>query len=180
MRSILAILMAFGVAGTAAAQEAPQQRTTDFGIRTVDGGRMSDSNLKIVTPANGAPFEIGGAVAIAQKYGRVTSTFRSPAHNRRVGGARNSYHLRNRAIDLVLRPGVSHREVDRAFRAAGYRLVESLDEGDHSHFAFGNGLAIKQDPTETRPAVQMVTTGPRPTDFRIITMPKTAPATAAR
>jgi hypothetical protein len=27
-----------------------------------------------------------------------------------------------------------------AFRNAGYHLIESLDEGDHSHFAFGSGL----------------------------------------
>ncbi|NNC47523.1 MAG: hypothetical protein HKO13_03715 [Sphingomonas sp.] len=170
MRAILAIIATVGVAGSAVAQEAPTQRSTDFGIRTVDGGRMTDSNLKIVTPMRDAAFEIDGAVSIARQYGRVTSTFRSPAHNRRVGGARNSYHLRNRAIDVVLRPGVSHRQVDRAFRAAGFRLVESLNEGDHSHFAFGNGFAIDPDPTETRPAVQMVTTGPRPTDFRIVTV----------
>jgi hypothetical protein len=25
-------------------------------------------------------------------------------------------------------------------RSAGYQLIESLDEGDHSHFAFGFGL----------------------------------------
>ena len=177
MRAFLALIASVGLATAAAADEPAKDKTTDFGIRTVDGGRMSDSNLKIITPTNDAPFQIAGAVAIARKYGRVTSTYRSPAHNRRVGGARNSYHLRGRAIDLVLRRGVSHREVDRAFRAAGYRVVESLDEGDHSHFAFGSGLAIAQDPTETRPAVQMVTTGPKPTDFRIVTVP---PAPAAR
>lgn len=170
MRAILAVAAIFGLASPASADEPDKDKPTDFGIRTVDGGRMSDSNLKIVTPTNDAPFEIGGAVAIARKYGRVTSTFRTPAHNRRVGGARNSYHLRGRAIDLVLRRGVSHREVDRAFRAAGYRLVESLDEGDHSHFAFGNGLKFDTTPTETRPAIQMVTTGPKPTDFRIVTV----------
>lgn len=169
MRAILAFTMMIGLS-TAAAAEEPNDKSTDFGIRTADGGRMTDSNLKIVIPTSGAPFEIAGAVAIARKYGRVTSTFRSPAHNRRVGGARNSYHLRNRAIDLVLRPGVSHRQVDRAFRAAGYRLMESLDEGDHSHFAFGNGLSIDVSPLETRPAVQMVKTGPLPTDFRIVTV----------
>jgi len=32
-----------------------------------------------------------------------------------------------------------------AFRNAGYRLIESLDEGDHSHFAFaftGDGMRM--------------------------------------
>jgi len=39
---------------------------------------------------------------IAKRYGRVVvnSTHRSPLHNRRVGGKRNSYHLKCRAIDF--------------------------------------------------------------------------------
>jgi hypothetical protein len=32
---------------------------------------------------------------------------------------------------------VSHAKVAAVLRAAGYNLIESLDEGDHSHFAFG-------------------------------------------
>jgi hypothetical protein len=69
----------------------------------------------------------------------VTSTYRSPQHNRAVGGVPNSYHLRGRAIDIARRPGVSHWQIAAAFRKAGYQLIESLDEGDHSHFAFGFG-----------------------------------------
>ncbi|HVF37944.1 MAG TPA: D-Ala-D-Ala carboxypeptidase family metallohydrolase, partial [Sphingomicrobium sp.] len=59
-------------------------------------------------------------------------------HNRRVGGVPNSYHLLGRAIDIARRPGVSHWQIAAAYRNAGYHLVESLDEGDHSHFAFGS------------------------------------------
>ena len=47
-----------------------------------------------------------------------------------------SYHLFGRAIDVQRRRGVTHQMVDAALRRAGYALVESLDEGDHSHFAF--------------------------------------------
>lgn len=72
-------------------------------------------------------------------WGRVTSTYRSPEHNRRVGGVRNSFHLSGRAIDIARKPGVSHAQIAAAFRNAGYYLIESLDEGDHSHFAFGFG-----------------------------------------
>jgi hypothetical protein len=61
---------------------------------------------------------------------------RSPAHNRAVGGAPNSFHLSGRAIDIARRPGVRHAQVDAAFRKAGFVLLESLDEGDHSHLAF--------------------------------------------
>ncbi len=77
---------------------------------------------------------------VASAYGTVTSGFRSVAHNRRVGGMPNSYHLIGRALDVARRPGVTHQMVDAALRRAGFVLVESLDEGDHSHFAFGGLL----------------------------------------
>jgi hypothetical protein len=77
------------------------------------------------------------AVSMGAKWGVVTSVHRSPERNRAVGGAPNSWHLQGRAIDIARRPGVSHAEIDAAFRRAGYVLIESLDEGDHSHFAFG-------------------------------------------
>lgn len=43
---------------------------------------------------------------------KVTSAKRSVAHNRKVGGAPNSFHLRGRAIDLV-------GDRDTLVRAAG-------------------------------------------------------------
>jgi hypothetical protein len=76
-------------------------------------------------------------VRISTAFGVITSTWRSVAHNRAVGGVPNSYHLQGRAIDIARKPGVTHRQIDAALRAAGYNLIESLDEGDHSHFAFG-------------------------------------------
>ena len=79
---------------------------------------------------------IASAAAIGSKWGIVTSILRSPAHNRAVGGAPNSFHLHGRAIDIARRPGVAHAEIEAAYRRAGFRLIESLDEGDHSHFAF--------------------------------------------
>ena len=77
------------------------------------------------------------AARLAAAYGVITSIYRSPAHNRAVGGVPNSYHLAGRAIDIARRPGVTHRQIAAALEAAGYTLIESLDEGDHSHFAFG-------------------------------------------
>jgi hypothetical protein len=79
-----------------------------------------------------APARIGAL------YGTVTSGFRSAEHNRRVGGVFNSYHLQGRAIDVQRRPGVTHAMIDAALRRAGFNLIESLDEIDHSHFAFGD------------------------------------------
>ena len=88
-------------------------------------------------PTSGSAVDMGGVKQIGARWGQVTSTYRSPEHNRRVGGVANSYHLRGRAIDIARRPGVTHWQIAAAYRSAGYALAESLDEGDHSHFAFG-------------------------------------------
>lgn len=84
--------------------------------------------------------DVPNVVRISTAFGVITSAFRSPAHNKAVGGVPNSYHLQGRAIDIARKPGVTHRQIDAALRTAGYNLIESLDEGDHSHFAFGPPL----------------------------------------
>lgn len=89
----------------------------------------------VAQDARAAP--IAGAVDLGRKWGIVTSVRRTPERNRAVGGALNSFHLHGRAIDIARRPGVRHAEIEMAYRKAGYVLIESLDEGDHSHFAFG-------------------------------------------
>jgi hypothetical protein len=98
--------------------------------------------------------EVGAAARLLSAYGIVTSTFRTVAHNRAVGGVPNSYHLLDRAIDVVRRSGVTHIQMDAALRRAGYQIVESLDERDHSHFAFAavrkpvgpTPIALKPEP----------------------------------
>ena len=105
--------------------------------------------------------------SLGTRWGRVTSTYRSPSHNRRVGGVANSYHLRNRAIDIARRPGVSHWQIAAAYRAAGYFLVESLDEGDHSHFAFGTGAAASRRSS----FMQAASRSAEVTNWRVVTAP---------
>jgi hypothetical protein len=80
--------------------------------------------------------EISAASHLISAYGVITSTFRTLAHNKAVGGVADSYHLLGRAIDIVRRPGVTHQQIETALKRAGYHLVESLDEQNHSHFAF--------------------------------------------
>lgn len=63
----------------------------------------------------------------------VTSGYRSRWHNRRVGGARNSHHLRGTAVDLV---GPSDLLGHLGATARGYGAVEVLRESDHLHVAF--------------------------------------------
>jgi uncharacterized protein YcbK (DUF882 family) len=81
-------------------------------------------------------FTLTAAASVAVDWGRITSTFRSASKNRSVGGARNSFHLRGQAIDIARYPGIKHSEIEAAFLRSGFSLAESLDEGDHSHFAF--------------------------------------------
>jgi Peptidase M15 len=85
--------------------------------------------------------DTGSAARLAAVFGTVTSVHRTVERNRLVGGVPNSYHLAGRAIDIARRPGVTHDQIATALRRAGYNLVESLDEGDHSHFAFASASA---------------------------------------
>lgn len=100
------------------------------------------------------------ALRIAATYGVVTSTYRTVAHNRAVGGVPDSYHLLGRAIDVARRPGVTHAQIAASLRAAGYVLIESLDEHDHSHFAFGPAVSAKSTAAAAVEAAP-VETGPR-------------------
>jgi hypothetical protein len=63
---------------------------------------------------------------------RVTSTLRSPARNRAVGGVANSYHLTGQARDSVPPPGMSMGEYARRLQAANPHL-QVINEGDHVH-----------------------------------------------
>jgi len=114
----------------------------------------SEPTASAATPVAGGRVDIRSVAAIGSQWGRVTSTWRSRERNRRVGGVRNSFHLIGRAIDIARRPGVSHAQIAAAYRNAGYRLIESLDEGDHSHFAFGTAgapSAFKPTPRKSAP-----------------------------
>ena len=148
---------------------------TDWGIREV--GKLPQSSepepagtwAMSASPA-GRAVDMGNVRNIGAKWGQVTSTYRSPAHNRRVGGVANSYHLSNRAIDIARRPGVSHWQIASAYRNAGYSLAESLDEGDHSHFAFG---APKSRAARSQAQMVEVKSGEK-TEWRIIFAPPTS------
>ena len=136
---IALLLLGFGSSAAAA--------DTNWGIRevgkpipsakTASGEPLPAGTWAMEQPSGGRPVDLGTVKQIGARWGQVTSTYRSPEHNRAVGGVSNSYHLRGRAIDIARRPGVSHYQIAAAYRAAGYSLAESLDEGDHSHFAFG-------------------------------------------
>lgn len=62
----------------------------------------------------------------------VTSTKRSQARNKAVGGVANSYHLTGRARDSVPPKGMSMSEYARKLRALNPEY-EVINEGDHVH-----------------------------------------------
>ncbi len=165
---IALILLSSGSAAAAA--------DTDWGIREVGkSARAAEEPLPAGTwgleaNAVGKHVDMAQVSQIGARWGRVTSTYRTPSHNRRVGGVANSYHLRNRAIDIARKPGVSHRQIAAAYQNAGYSLAESLDEGDHSHFAFG---PPRRRSTTVRPQMVAVDSGEK-TEWRIIYAPPTA------
>jgi hypothetical protein len=117
-----------------------QSAQTDFGVRIVGVPEApARATEAAVNDLMSGKLTLSSAAALGSHWGRVTSTYRSPEHNREVGGVANSYHLLGRAIDIARGPGVNHAMIRAAYQRAGYRLVESLDEGDHSHFAFSFG-----------------------------------------
>lgn len=163
----------FAMLITSSAAAAMPQQATDFGVRVVPGASPSApvSATAPAAPATAAAastsLSLSSAVLVASKLGRVTSTRRSVARNRAVGGVRNSFHLSGRALDVVPRAGVRHADIDAALRRAGFHLLESLDEGDHSHFAFGTGSS-RVRAVATAPAAREVT------QWRMVSAPRIA------
>jgi hypothetical protein len=159
---------------SAAPAWAASSSTTDFGVRAVssEAARLvepvSEATRAVTSVMTGGRINLGAAANLGSHWGRVTSTYRSPEHNRRVGGVRNSYHMSGRAIDIARRPGVSHWQIAAAFRNAGYRLIESLDEGDHSHFAFGTGDGPVYRPLK-RNLMQQAEQRTASTQWRVVT-----------
>jgi hypothetical protein len=109
-----------------------------------------------------------GPARIGALFGVVTSGFRTVEHNRRVGGVRNSFHLTGRALDVQRRPGVSHQMVDAALRRAGFVPVESIDEIDHSHFAFAAGPGLSPEPSKAPVPVTVATAPAKPLPPRVV------------
>lgn len=143
------------------------------GNRSTDGGVVPERESyyperKAEPAAKPQAFNMTAATNLASRYGKVTSTARTPAHNEEVGGVNNSYHLTTRggrAMDVARKKGVTHATVEAALKKAGFTLIESIDEGDHSHFAFaGEGGGQEGGPPRVR-SVQEAMALPKGTVF---------------
>ncbi len=132
---------------------APSEARSRTAPREAEVTKASQSLLQ---PIGASSFTLNAAATIGSRWGSVTSTSRTPQRNRLVGGVPNSFHLTGRAIDIARRPGVRHADIEASYRNAGFVLTESLDEGDHSHFAFGatRSGAVNDLRGEPRPGIR--------------------------
>lgn len=63
---------------------------------------------------------------------RITSTIRSPARNKAVGGVANSFHLTGQARDSLPPPGISMAQYAMQLRRLNPDM-DVINEGDHVH-----------------------------------------------
>lgn len=62
----------------------------------------------------------------------ITSGYRSPALNQRIGGSRMSAHMDGRAADILVR-GMTPLQVSRAIQSSGVVIDQLIFEGDWTH-----------------------------------------------
>jgi hypothetical protein len=115
---------------------------------TVQGGRCDSEWLSWPSGASAyvKPEVCENASQLAQILGRrlyISSGYRDPETNRRVGGARNSYHLRGEALDIGMAGTTWEQRLQfvRAAYAAGFRGIglyfPSRDGGEFIHVDIG-------------------------------------------
>lgn len=87
----------------------------------------------------------------------ILSAYRTPEHNRRVGGARNSQHVQGRALDL--RPpngmtvdafyrlivGLARASVPSIRGIGKYKTFVHIDIRPGAHLALWRGAGVKED-----------------------------------
>lgn len=70
--------------------------------------------------------------AVGGRSIQITSGYRSPALNQRIGGSRSSAHMDGRAADIVVR-GMTPLQVARSIQSAGIVLDQLIFEGEWCH-----------------------------------------------
>jgi hypothetical protein len=81
---------------------------------------------------------VGNVQELAERHGlRVSSGHRTEAHNERVGGAENSYHLTGRAADFVgTEAQMQAAAADARASGASEVLIHNVGSGRHLHVAW--------------------------------------------
>ena len=133
---------------TARLRSAQLRRTADAQWLQIAGLSASTALL----PSNPAPgslsteAEVQALVKQIAPGARITSGLRTPAQNRGVNGARNSYHLTGHAIDMAPLPGRTLEDFVAELEANGLNVIEHLVEtassphstGLHWHIAWAD------------------------------------------
>lgn len=68
----------------------------------------------------------------------ITSTARTPEHNKEVGGVEGSMHLTGQAADVVLPLGTTASDLRAQLASKGINPTEFVDEGTHVHVGWAN------------------------------------------
>lgn len=101
-------------------QVGPHFRVKEFACK--DGSAITFIDDYMVTILELLRKELGNKPII------ITSGYRTPAHNAKVGGAKYSYHMRGQAVDIRVN-GISAKEVakalDKIVRGCGIIVYES-------------------------------------------------------
>lgn len=50
----------------------------------------------------------------------ITSGFRTPEHNKEIGGSKSSSHLKGLAVDIACSDGVSYKKIQKSAEWAGF------------------------------------------------------------
>ena len=100
-----------------------------FDINGMLPGAGQPSPQPAAQPQQGGNWLAG--VSQAAPDAAVTSGYRSPQDNARVGGVPTSRHMSGQAVDLVPRPGETMAQL--YMRVAQAPGVKAINEGDHVH-----------------------------------------------
>ena len=114
---------------------------TSTGIRNVPGRQERESLILLVEKV---------LDPLREAYGepiKVTSGFRSPAVNRKVGGAINSHHVRGQAADITSMSDdpKENRRILELVKKMGIKYTQLINEYPDSH-GNPNWVHISYDP----------------------------------
>jgi uncharacterized protein YcbK (DUF882 family) len=70
--------------------------------------------------------------AIGDKPITITSGYRTPEYNKKVGGVTNSQHIRGNAADIMVK-GMSSQELKKYAEKVGFSFIQTYKDKPHLH-----------------------------------------------
>lgn len=115
---------------------------TDLGAPEPQPQRAPEPKARAITEAD-------ARAVVRDIGGNVTSGYRTPEHNAKVGGVKGSYHTRGRAgdaqaIDVVPPKGMTMADLESSIRTRmpGAKVI---NEGDHVHVQWSRGKGARPE-----------------------------------